>query len=441
MPASEIPISLFRALRFRAPDTEALCKISDSDWESILSNWQMSRVMVSFGRDYGNALPDWVRARIDQYLSDTALRFGRIKAAYSMAAKALAEAEVHHVVVKGFSLFPGYAEHPKFRPSGDIDLYCPPESILRAQQALAELGYLPNRHQGHLPVDHLATMMPKTSWTRRANIFDPDMPIGFELHFCWWNESTMRFRPVGLEQFWNRRMERKVDEFSFSALHPADNLAYTALNTLRDLLLGSPSPDQVYGLARFVHTQADKRPFWKEWLELHDPSLRRLEVISFRLASEWFACKLPEEVEEEVDRFPVTVRAWFRELSKSALCPSFGQTKNGIWLHPLLLHSFKDRIYVLRKGLLFRGVPASTSPEEAQSQPRRMTPWSKLLKSFLQLISYLTWFVSRSAIRLAKFPPFFLHGLRIWLSAMNLAADAGRSFQPRVSEQVSRHET
>jgi len=437
MAASGVAISLFRALRFQTPDAEALRKITHSGWESILSNWQMARILVSFGRDYGG-LPDWVRARIDQYLFDTALRFERIKATYSIAAKALAEVKVDHVVVKGFSLFPGYAEHPKFRPSGDIDLYCLPKSILRAQQALAELGYVPNRHQGHLPVDHLATMMPKASWTSSANIFDPDMPIGFELHFCLWNESTMRFRPVGLEQFWNRRIERKVDDLSFFALHLADNLAYTALNTLRDLLLGSPSPDQVYGLGRFVHTHADNRPFWKEWLELHHPSLRRLEAISFRLAADWFDCKLPEEVEEEVDHFPVTVCAWFRELSMSALCPSFGQTKNGIWLHPLLLRSFKDRIYVLRKGLFFRGVPASR--EEAQSLPRATRPWSKVLRCFRQLISYLAWFVSRSAMRLAKFPSFFLHGLRIWLSAINITGKPSRSFQPRVSEQVSRHE-
>src|SRR5215831_2062414 len=111
MAASGVAISLFRALRFQTPDAEALRKITHSGWESILSNWQMARILVSFGRDYGG-LPDWVRARIDQYLFDTALRFERIKATYSIAAKALAEVKVDHVVVKGFSLFPGYAEHP-----------------------------------------------------------------------------------------------------------------------------------------------------------------------------------------------------------------------------------------------------------------------------------------------------------------------------------------
>lgn len=418
-----IPSFLFRALRFQNPAREALRDVTDSDWKTVLSNWQTARILVSFRRDYGACLPEWVCARVDNYLADTAIRFERIKTSYYVAVEALAKAGVDHVVLKGFALFPGYADHPKFRPSGDIDLYCPPESIQRAKRTLAALGYVPNPLQEHLPKDHLATMMPPRPWGRRENIFDPSMPIGFELHFCWWNESTMHFRPTGLECFWSRRMERRIDGFSFRALDPVDNLGYTALNVLRDLLLGLPSAEQVYGLARFLHTQADARDFWKAWRELHDPSLRRLEAISFRLASEWFGCKLTEEVEEGVDRLPVTVQAWFREVSRSGLCPRFGQTKDGLWLHFLLLQSFQDRARVLRKGLFFVGVPgAPSNNDEARNPPGALKKrWSKVIRSSRKLAAYPSWFVSRTAIRLAKFPSFFLHGLRIWFRTFDLS--------------------
>ena len=420
-----IPAFLFRALRFQDPAREALRNVTPSDWKVVLSNWQTARILVSFRRDYPADLPDWVCARLDNYLADTAIRFERIKTSYSLAAEALAKEEVDHVVLKGFTLFPGYADHPKFRPFGDIDLYCPPESIQRAHRTLAALGYVPNSRQEHLPKDHLPTMMPPQPWRRRENIFDPSMPIGFELHFCWWNESTMHFRPAGLERFWTRRTERCIDGFSFRALDPLDNLGYTALNVLRDLLHGLPSAEQVYGLARFLHTQAGAQDFWTAWPELHDPSLRRLEAISFRLASDWFGCKLPEQVQEEVDRLPVSLQAWFREVSKSGLRPRFGQTKDGLWLHFLLLQGFLDRARVLRKGLFFMGVPGvPEAPSHGDDVRNSLGTWkhlgSKAIRSYRQLAPYPAWFLSRTAIRLAKFPPFFLHGLRIWFRTINL---------------------
>lgn len=422
MTLSGVPSFLFRALRFQNPDREALRNVAVSDWQALLSNWQTARILVSFRRDYGSFLPAWVCARLDNYLADTATRFERIKTSYSLAAAALAKVGIDHVVLKGFALFPGYADHPKFRPSGDIDLYCPPESIQRAQGTLAALGYVPNSRQQRLPKDHLATMMPPQPWRRRENIFDPSMPIGFELHFCLWNESTMHFRPSGLECFWSRRKERRIDLFSFQGLDPLDNLGYTALNVLRDLLLGLPSAEQVYGLARFLHTHADARDFWNAWRELHDPSLRRLQAISFRLASDWFGCKLPAEAAEEVDRLPVTLQAWFREVSRSGLCPRFGQTKDGLWLHFLLLQTFQDRTRVFRKGLFFVGVPETPSnDDEARNSPgTSQKRWSKLIESSRHLAAYLAWFISRTAIRLAKVPPFFLHGLRIWFRITHL---------------------
>jgi len=82
---------------------------------------------------------------------------------------------------------------------------------------------------------------------------------------------------------------------------------------LRDLLRGSPTLEQLYGLARFLHTNANNHGFWAEWRELHDDSLRRLQAISFRLAFDWFACRMSESVQEETDRLPRAVQIWFRD--------------------------------------------------------------------------------------------------------------------------------
>src|SRR5882757_6197565 len=131
MSASGIPTSLFRALRFQDPDKDALRKITDAEWERTLSTWSTARIMTSFRLDHredgGDELPHWVNQKLDHYLSDTALRFQKIRSAYARVAKELDGIDADHVVIKGFSLFPGYTDRFGFRPQGDIDLYCPPE--------------------------------------------------------------------------------------------------------------------------------------------------------------------------------------------------------------------------------------------------------------------------------------------------------------------------
>src|SRR5262249_58324630 len=105
--------------------------------------------------------------------------------------------------------------------------------------------------------------------------------------------------------------------FSFPGLHPVDNLAYTALNIVRDLLLSQAGADQVYGLARFLHTQSGNQEFWRSWYNLHQHPLRQLQAISLRMARDSFHCKLPDEVHEEENRLPHKVPEWFDVLAKS----------------------------------------------------------------------------------------------------------------------------
>jgi MFS family permease len=425
MSISGIPTSLFRALRFQDPDKEALRKITDAEWERILCTWSTARVMTLFRldhRDYSSdCVPDWVGQKVDQYLADTALRFQKIKSVYSRAAQEFKNAGLDHVVIKGFSLFPGYTERPDLRVQGDIDLYCPPETADRAQRILSELGYVPVPVMEGYIIDHLPTMMPSAPWKPGPNLVDPEMPIGFELHFCFWNEALMHFRLSGVDKFWGRRIERQLDGLSFPSLHPVDNLGYTTLNIFRDLARGLLPVEHVYGLARFLHTQASDEGFWQSWQDLHEPSLRRLEAIPFQLAQDWFGCEVPAAAQEEMERLPVAVHAWFRETSKSGDYPRFGQAKDGTWLHVLLLESLRAKLHVLGDVLFAVGSkPEEVVSEISDAHATANEPRRKLVHSFRRLIAYPKWLISRSVIRIAKFPSFFRLGFRLWLSSFNL---------------------
>ena len=162
----------------------------------------------------------------------------------------------------------------------------------------------------------------------------------------------------------------RIDGLTFPGLHPADNLGYTALNVLRDLLQGMPSLEQVHGVARFLHTQSNDEQFWDSWQSLHEPSLRRLEAMCFQLATDWFGCKVAPEVQEEMDRLSPAIQVWFRETSRSGFYPRSGQAKDGAWLHVLLLESLRDKADVLRETIFRVGAP----PEVAQSEPSNTNP-------------------------------------------------------------------
>ncbi len=133
------------ALRFSGARPEALRTMKDSEWKDLLSRGYFVHLTVPLRQVCSEDVPAWVRSKIDLNLSDNAKRFDRVKAVYRELATALLDAGTEHMVLKGFAQFPGYTEHPRLRFQGDIDLYCPPDSIFRARDALLALGYVPSK--------------------------------------------------------------------------------------------------------------------------------------------------------------------------------------------------------------------------------------------------------------------------------------------------------
>ncbi len=425
----EFPHFLLSALQFQDARREGLRRLPDAEWNRVLSDWHVVRLTLPLRQVCGDELPAWVRERIDVFFADNALRFERIKNAYSCAAKTLEESGLDYLVIKGFSLWPGYTDHPKYRPQSDIDLFCPPETVLRARDALLALGYTSSLQRGQGSTEHLPILTPRNSWIWRGNHFDPDIPISLELHFTWWDSANHRIHPQGLEDFWARRVMREIDGLTFPGLKPADNLGYTALNLLRNLLLSALATEQVYGLARFLHSHADDCEFWERWRHLHPESLRRLEAISFRLASEWFACRLSDQAKEEVDRLPRPVQEFFRHFSKATLSPSFNPRKDGMWLHLDLMESRADKSVILRQRIIPVRLqtpaiaPGESGETRAGNQASR-NPLSQAAHACRQSIEYATWFVMRGSYHVALFPVRLWRGLSYRVSRKNL----GRQF-------------
>ncbi|MGO9086130.1 MAG: MFS transporter [Candidatus Sulfotelmatobacter sp.] len=396
------------ALRFDSSQPEALRRLTDSQWEDLLRLCDMLHFTIPLRRVCGDDLPDWVRSRIDRNICDNTLRYERIKAIYIELANTLEARGVDHLVLKGFTHSPAFVDDPRHRMQSDVDLFCPPESILEARDALCNIGYEPYQGFEHQPVDHLPTMMRKTNWSWSGNHFDPEMPVSVDLHFRLWNATTTHLCPKGMDQFWERRVQRRMDNFSFPGLYPVDGVGYAALHVFHHLM-GELVPYHVYELARFLHANAENEQFWQEWRELHDVSLRRIEAVCFQLAIAWFVCRVPEQVQEEINSLPTPVQQWFHEYSYSP--PSTwtgsnkGSNKDALWLHLSLLESSRDKLFVFCAGLF----PVRVPPVRAIRQ------WP--LRAYGRFLKHA---VARVGYHLSSLPRTLWQGIRWGRSANEL---------------------
>jgi MFS family permease len=357
---------VLEALQFSSPDLVALAELSEEEWKKALVFADRAQLTLPLGLTSRDHLPDWVRCRIDKSLACNAERWRRTKMTFQELAAAFEAEGLEYAVLKGFSHCPHFVDDPRQRWQSDLDLLFRQDDVLRARDVALGLGYEPVSGFERHPIDHLPVMIRRTGWQWRGDYFDVEMPLSLELHFRLWDEQTERFGPEGLADFWARRQKRELDGLQYTALHPVDALANSALHLLRHLLRGELRPSHVYELASFLHHNSGDACLWGAWVEWHPESLRRLEAISFALAQRWFDCRMPSAVFQQVERLPQEAARWMEMYSLSPLARIFNPNKDELWLHWNLLDSSADRLSLLRRRLLPQQLPPRVDPASAR---------------------------------------------------------------------------
>ena len=190
-----------------------------------------------------------------------------------------------------------------------------------------------------------------TAWHWRGDYYDPERPLMLEVHPQLWDTEGERFEPYGVNDFWDRRTLRNVDGLTFPALHPSDNLSFSAWHLLRHLLHGNLCLYHVYELAHFLDRTAGDSLFWSEWAAAAPPSDRVVEAIAFRLATAWFGNRAHPAVREQMAALPLNIRRWFELFAFSPL-RSKDANKDELFLHLCLARCLSDRLRIVRKRIL-----------------------------------------------------------------------------------------
>jgi hypothetical protein len=344
--------ALMDALQFRGANTDALLKLERKDWEKLLNFCDFAHLTLALAQASSCDFPTWVIRRLEKNVADNTHRFERVKASYREATRALEDAQVEHVVLKGFTQAPDYVKSPRQRMQGDLDLYVLREQIANGQKALEQIGYTSVSGIDYQGADHTPTLSRTGNWRWNGNMFDPDMPVSVELHFCLWNDCTSLIKLNDFEEFWGRRITRSLEDFSFSSLSPVDQLGYFTLHIMRGVISGDWVVHHVYELAAFLNAHSEDHQFWTNWERIHSPRFRNVQAIAFGLAEAWFSSPVHPCPRRQIDSLPVSHKEWLSRFGGSPIEVAFRWNKDGRLLQLLLLETWDTRRTVLRRATL-----------------------------------------------------------------------------------------
>ena len=364
---------MLAALHLAEPSPESLARLREREWRDALDFCGRSQITLAFRRRFRDAMPAAIGEIADGNLAHNRERLALLEALYRLVAQRLGAVGIEFLALKGLPQCPEFGSQPEDRPQYDVDLFTTREAVFAARDALAAVGFEPMEGMENFPTDHIPALIRKTGWQWRGDVFDPEMPIAVELHFRFWNPDLECLPAPGVEEFWRRRVVRRVAGVELRALCPQDALGYASLHLLKHVLQGATRPFHVYEVACFLESHAADEDFWKEWRALHGPELRRLQAAVFGLAQVWFGCRLGA-AGEEVERLPAGTRKWFEKFGTAPAEGLFTSNKDELWLHLSLLDSRRDGWRVARRRLFPGSLPG---PVDAVHIAESEIGWSR----------------------------------------------------------------
>jgi hypothetical protein len=339
-----------RGLHFQQDRRAELRSVNPDEWPALLKQIDRSQLTLPLGIRCQEYLPDFVRSRIAQNLTSNAARHRLLEAEYRLISEAFRARSIDFIVLKGPSQIATlYVSNADYRPQYDIDLYCPPDAVASARDVLSSMGFL-SLPAGAKYSDHLPPMIRNLDWKWRGDYYAPDLPLTVELHFRFWDQKTERLPAPCVEDFWRRRCSRIIRGVEVPMLSLADSVSYSALHLMRHLLRGGIRVYHAYEIAHFLHQTAHDDALWGDWNSGRAEAPAALEVIAFRLATEWFGCQTHPIVDEKMKRLPARIARWFDLFSLSPLDPD-RPNKDELFLHLSLLDNPQDRRTVIVRRL------------------------------------------------------------------------------------------
>ena len=310
--SNPIVSSVVRALSFSSSQAAAPvltggkerhpCDLSPREWERGLRVLDRSGLTLPF---YARMLaagetarfPSWIITLLEQRRIDNEVRMQRMFGVFGSAVRALQNADVRFVCVKGFSLFPEFHDAPWQRHQIDFDFLIGPGEGLRAQAELEQLGYKLTGVAGdaerrlRIPVKHVLS--------HDACLYSPQEGGAVELHSRFWEAGAEEFPLTCPEYAFERAEMHRLDSVSFPRLSQPHAFLYQVLHVFRHFLGSWARPLWLYELASYMDRHSGNSELWGAVATLISADARVKEAASLVLltSKELFDCPMPTALE------------------------------------------------------------------------------------------------------------------------------------------------
>ena len=387
-----------------------LGSLNNAEWNELLALCDNSQLTLLLGHLCSAHLPEWVRERIDKNQGDNAFRFERIKAATFEIADCFAARAIEFALLKGVAHSPALTPDPLLRAQGDIDIWCRPEKVGEAREALIDLGY---RSIGKSSGRHLDPMIRETNWEWRGDYFARDLPVPVDLHYQLWDEELERLPGPVEKEIWERRVSAVSNQRSIPALGPEDTVTFAALHVMMHLLHGDLRLQRAWELAYVLQTRLSDDRFWERWHQWNGEKAREIQLVAFALSHCWFGGELPGLLQDAINKLSPEISLWIESYAWSPVDGLFAPNKDELWLNLALLRSFKDKVRVASRRLL--PLRAARLRSEGSAKPRITASDGRRLRGLLSSFPF-----DRAAYHLRTLPSTGLSGLHWWWQRQQL---------------------
>ena len=258
-----------------------------------------------------SSIPSDILRQLTQKRKNNEERVARLKEIFESINKGFERNGVRYAVLKGFSLTPEYCADPCNRAQSDLDYLIARDSMVAAQNALTEQGYLFKRQEG----EELSFWIPGPEPTDSAQQYSPNGPWMVELHPSMWDQNLFRIPLKVPEPSFTALRMHQWSGLEFPCLSPTLAFAGQILHSLKHVLDGWIRLSWLFEIARFLRDRIDDGLFWQEFDQMvtAEPLLAEFVAIITWLVVDLFEPAVPESVQKYMQNLQPSVKVWLQE--------------------------------------------------------------------------------------------------------------------------------
>ncbi|MCI0627338.1 MAG: nucleotidyltransferase family protein [Acidobacteria bacterium] len=426
-----IESQLLDYLNFRNSDAPCAA-LDEQSWSRALATTDTAGLtfhLLAKLRRLGHVgnLPQRVQERLARNERDHTARVMAMSSEFVEFNRLLQSRSIRYLTLKGLTYWPDFVDSIDHRVQYDHDFLVDPDDVQQTSQLFAELGYTPLESPGELAVDHLPTLVKKTGWAWKGNLYDPDIPRAVELHFQLWN-SDFELIPIRFPMdVWTRAIQQSFQGKRVPTLCLQHTLLYGILHVFRHLLRNDLRLSHLYEISYFLETHVTDSAFWEDFaqqLQTCPQSLKAAATV-LELARHCFGNCVPPRMDAMIrEHLPPAGALWIERFGKKEALHCFRKSKSALLLHLAFVGG--SRWKLLRRKWIPRHWPLPSFgvqvPEAACGAAFRLR---QRIHYVIQIVKRAGFHVSELARFVFEFPSWQwqLHSLR----ARDLAAHRGNT--------------